>query len=116
MRDAVAGWRFAPVVVALQALRGIDVVNAIGLVAEIGDFDRFEYPPASSWPISARCHRSTQRQQDRARQHRQDGQLPRTTASDASGVELARTLATDLAGERALVQVSCLYSGRCVAM
>lgn len=44
MRDAVAGWRFAPVVVALQALRGIDVVNAIGLVAEIGDFDRFEYP------------------------------------------------------------------------
>ena len=29
---------------ALQALRGIDVVSAIGLVAEIGDFARFDHP------------------------------------------------------------------------
>ena len=29
---------------ALQALRGIDVVSAIGLVAEIGDLSRFEHP------------------------------------------------------------------------
>ncbi|MFO1219684.1 MAG: IS110 family transposase [Burkholderiaceae bacterium] len=44
LRDAVLGWRFEPVVAALQALRGIDVVNAIGLVAEVGDFSRFEHP------------------------------------------------------------------------
>jgi transposase len=41
---SVAGWRFEPVVQALQALRGIDVVSAIGLVAEIGDFARFDHP------------------------------------------------------------------------
>jgi len=42
--DAVKGWRLEPVVLALQALRGIDVTSAIGLVAEIGDLSRFEHP------------------------------------------------------------------------
>jgi len=41
--EAVKGWRFEPVVAALQALRGIDVVCAIGLVAEIGDIARFDH-------------------------------------------------------------------------
>jgi len=41
---SIAGWRFAPVVAALQALRGLDEVSAIGLVAEIGDIGRFEHP------------------------------------------------------------------------
>src|SRR5690606_4784161 len=41
---SVTGWRFEPVVQALQALRGIDVVSAIGLVAEIGDIARFDHP------------------------------------------------------------------------
>jgi transposase len=41
---SIAGWRLAPMVAALQALRGIDVVSAIGLVAEIGDISRFEHP------------------------------------------------------------------------
>jgi transposase len=37
------GWRFEPVVQALQVLRGIDQLSAIGLVAEIGDFARFSH-------------------------------------------------------------------------
>ena len=41
---AIEGWRFESVVRALQALRGIDVVSAIGLVAEIGDIARFAHP------------------------------------------------------------------------
>jgi len=41
---SVAGWRFESVVQALRALRGIDVVSAIGLVAEIGDIARFDHP------------------------------------------------------------------------
>ncbi|HEY1460256.1 MAG TPA: IS110 family transposase [Casimicrobiaceae bacterium] len=41
---SIEGWRFEPVVKALQALRGIDVVSAIGLVAEIGDIGRFAHP------------------------------------------------------------------------
>jgi transposase len=44
LQDSIDGWRFEPVVAALQALRGIDVISAIGLVAEIGDLSRFEHP------------------------------------------------------------------------
>lgn len=44
LRDSVAGWRFEPVVQALQALRGVDIVTAVGLIAEIGDQRRFEHP------------------------------------------------------------------------
>jgi transposase len=44
LEASVTGWRFEPVVAALQALRGIDVVSAIGLVAEIGDLSRFDHP------------------------------------------------------------------------
>ena len=42
--NSIAGWRFEPVVRALQALRGIDQISAIGLVAEIGDIGRFAHP------------------------------------------------------------------------
>ena len=41
---SVAGWRFEPVVGALQALRGVAAITAIGLVAEIGDLKRFSHP------------------------------------------------------------------------
>jgi transposase len=44
LQDSIKGWRFEPVVAALQALRGIDLINAVGLVAEIGDLSRFEHP------------------------------------------------------------------------
>ena len=48
LTDALAGsiadWRFEGVVLALRALRGIDTVSAIGLVAEIGDIARFAHP------------------------------------------------------------------------
>jgi transposase len=44
LADVVAQWRFAEVVAALQALRGVALVTAIGLAAEIGDFSRFEHP------------------------------------------------------------------------
>ena len=40
--EVVKGWRFEPVVAALRSLRGIDSVSAIGLIAEIGDFNRFK--------------------------------------------------------------------------
>lgn len=44
LAPAIDGWRFAPVVMALQALRGIDQLSAIGLVAESGDIGRFAHP------------------------------------------------------------------------
>ena len=44
VQTSVQGWRFEPVVTALQALRGVDVTSAIGLVVEIGDLRRFDHP------------------------------------------------------------------------
>jgi transposase len=44
LREAVTGWRFYPVVLALQAMRGIQFVSAVGLVSEVGDLSRFEHP------------------------------------------------------------------------
>ncbi len=44
MRDALSTWSLAPVVVALQALRGVQLIAAITLVAEIQDFWRFASP------------------------------------------------------------------------
>jgi transposase len=40
-------WSLAPVVAALQALRGIGLVSAVTIMAEIGDLRRFEIPASS---------------------------------------------------------------------
>jgi len=44
LRALTPAWRWAPVVEALQALRGVSFVTAVGLVAEIGDLRRFAHP------------------------------------------------------------------------
>jgi transposase len=44
LRQLTPAWRWAPVVEALQALRGISFVTAVGLVAEVGDIRRFTHP------------------------------------------------------------------------
>jgi transposase len=42
--ELLPDWSLAPVVLALQSLRGVASVIAISLVAEIGDFGRFDCP------------------------------------------------------------------------
>jgi transposase len=37
-------WRLAPVVEALQALRGVQLTVAVTTVAELGDLTRFDHP------------------------------------------------------------------------
>jgi transposase len=44
IEEFVATWSLAPVVWALQALRGIDLVVAVTFVSEIGDMRRFDNP------------------------------------------------------------------------
>jgi len=44
LRDALPTWTLAPVVAALQALRGVQLIAAVTLVAEIQDFWRFANP------------------------------------------------------------------------
>jgi transposase len=44
LRALLEHWRMKPVVEALMSLRGIDLIAAMTLVAEIGDFTRFAHP------------------------------------------------------------------------
>jgi transposase len=44
LRHLAPTWRWAPVVAALQALRGVSFVTAVALVAELGDVTRFGHP------------------------------------------------------------------------
>jgi transposase len=44
MMKALAGWSLGVVVEALMALRGVNLVTAMTIVAEIGDMSRFESP------------------------------------------------------------------------
>jgi len=44
--EAVETWALKPLVRALQALRGVDLVSAVTWAAEIGDFTRFAHPKA----------------------------------------------------------------------
>jgi transposase len=44
IREAVAEWSLAEVVTALQAMRGIDLIAAVAILAEIGDLSRFQNP------------------------------------------------------------------------
>jgi transposase len=44
LREHVTAWRLSPVVEALQALRGVQFIAAVTLVAEMGDLTRFESP------------------------------------------------------------------------
>jgi transposase len=44
LHERVASWRLAPVVEALQALRGVELTGAVILMAELGDLTRFDTP------------------------------------------------------------------------
>lgn len=44
--DLVETWSLRPLVKALQALRGVQLISAVILAAELGDFARFESAPA----------------------------------------------------------------------
>ena len=42
IREAVPEWSLAEVVTALQAMRGIDLIAAVAILAEIGDLSAFK--------------------------------------------------------------------------
>ncbi len=51
IEDPVPTWSMAPVVEAFQAMRGVAFVAAVTVIAEVGDFTRFE--ASASKPLSA---------------------------------------------------------------
>ena len=44
IRQLVPDWRFAPLVSALQAARGVSLITAVTVLAELGDLSRFDNP------------------------------------------------------------------------
>ena len=44
MRKALEGWNMKPIIEGLMALRGVNLVTAMILIAELGDISRFESP------------------------------------------------------------------------
>lgn len=44
IREFVSHWRMAPVVEAVQALRGVSLITAVTSIAELGDLRRFDSP------------------------------------------------------------------------
>jgi len=44
MRQALADWQLGPVVEALMALRGVKLITAMTVIAELGDISRFDSP------------------------------------------------------------------------
>ncbi|HEX4349637.1 MAG TPA: transposase [Verrucomicrobiae bacterium] len=42
VENALVGWKWVPVVRALMSLRGVQVLTGMTLVAEVGDFSRFD--------------------------------------------------------------------------
>ena len=80
-------WTLAPVVAALQTMRGIALVNAATLIAELGDLSRFPIR-ASLWPISDWSRPNIRAAPVSARRHHQGRQPSCPPAADRGGMEL----------------------------
>lgn len=80
LTDAIAAllpdWHWAPVVSALQAMRGIALISAVSLVAAIGDISRFRAQ------APARRHHQGRQQQRTARAHRGRLDLSQSAAAE----------------------------------
>src|SRR6476659_5697079 len=59
IRAAVPDWSLAKVVTALMALRGIDLISATGLLAELGDLSRFRTAPELMGYLGMGCSESS---------------------------------------------------------
>ena len=44
MNRAKGGWALEPIVDGLMAMRGVSLITAMGIVAELGDLSRFSKP------------------------------------------------------------------------
>jgi hypothetical protein len=88
LASSINGWRFEPVVQALRALRGIDEISAIGLVAEIGDIGRFVHPRERMGYLGLVPSEDSRRRTGQARQHHEDRQRTCAAATHRGGVEL----------------------------
>ena len=90
----VLTWRFAPVVAALQAMRGIQFVHAVTLVCELGDLARFDCPRQLMAYLGLVPTENSRRAPPPGRDH-QVGQPLCPTRADRSGLGLSAPGARD---------------------
>jgi len=77
LRDALSEWSLKPLVQALQTMRGVQLIAAMTLVAELQDFLRFENPRKLMAYVGL-VRRTFLGPQAAPRQHHQGGQQRRT--------------------------------------
>ena len=90
LRQLTPAWRWAPVVDALQALRGVSFVTAVGLVAEVGDIRRFHASAPTHGVPRPRPVGILEWAQRPARRDHQGRQSARAATARRSGVGLSR--------------------------
>ena len=111
LRQLTPPWRWAPVVEALQALRGVSFVTAVGLVTEVGDIRRFDHPRELMAFLGLVPSEVLKRTECAPRWDHQGGQSARPALTRRSGVGVSgraphrptdalspRSLVTDRAG------------------
>jgi len=75
IEEFLPAWSLAPIVQALQALRGVDLIVAATFATEIGDIRRFDNP--ADGLSRPRAQRAFDRQHSPARRHQQGRKRPR---------------------------------------
>ena len=78
----LADWTLVPVVAALQTMRGMALVNAASLVAELGDLSRFANPRQLMAYLGLVQNQHQTRRSDQGRQRR------RPSTADRGGLAL----------------------------
>jgi transposase len=77
----------APVVTALQAMRGVALVVAVTVVAEVGDFRRFANPRQLMAYLGLVPSEHSSGRHRQARRHHQGRQCPGTTLADRRSLD-----------------------------
>ena len=87
--ELVERWTLGPLVRALQALRGVDLVTAVVLAAEIGNFKRFRTPKQLMAYLGPGAQRTLQRRRSAAGRNYPHGQSPCALGAGGSRLELS---------------------------
>src|SRR5713101_7325759 len=87
--ELVPQWSLAPVVQAIQALRGVSLIVAAAIVAEVGCFSRFESPRALMAYLGLNPSEHSSGANHPARRHHQDRQHAGANLLGRGGLDLS---------------------------
>lgn len=82
-------WSMTPFVEAVQAMRGVAFIVAVAVVAEVGDFSRFDNPPPTDGLSRPRAVGAFERRHHPTWQHHQGRQRSGQAGSDRGGMDLS---------------------------